>query len=335
MDALWESVNFATKGLVVLVIFYACALVVFQLFRRRRPEIGTFALKPVNLRVAELTDHLRRSILPKAEYKLAHKETRRRRRESRGHPSLFVIDFKGDVAATQVAALREEITALLQIATPRDEVAIRLESAGGMVTHYGLAASQLARLKQHQLRVTACIDRVAASGGYLMACVADQILAAPFAVVGSIGVAAPVPNLHRWLKDHGVDFEEFTAGEHKRTVTLLGEITSKGRQKFQEQLEETHRLFKAFVAQYRPALDLDRVATGEYWHGERAKELGLVDALATSDDYLLSKLESHRVFELTFIAPHNLRERLAGTMTEAAAKGLLRLWSHGEALRFP
>lgn len=200
---------------------------------------------------------------------------------------VYVLDFHGDIRASGVTALRECITAVLLGAVPGDEVLVRLENAGGLVAEHGLAAAQLARVRARQMRLTVAVDKVAASGGYLMACVADRILAAPFAILGSIGVVAQLPNFHRALERHGVDFELHTAGEHKRTLTLFGENTEAGREKLREQIEDTHRLFKDYIAEYRPALDLARVATGDYWHGRQALPLGLVDAIQTSDDYLL------------------------------------------------
>jgi serine protease SohB len=238
---------------------------------------------------------------------------------------VYVLDFEGDLLATAVDRLREEITALASVARAEDEVVVRIESGGGGVPHYGLAAAQLNRLRDRKLKVTACIDRVAASGGYMMACVADTIVAAPFSVIGSIGVVANVPNLHRLLKKHDVDFQEVTAGEYKRTVSVFGELTEKGQKKFQEQLDETHGLFKDFVKAQRPALDVDKVATGEFWLGTRALELKLVDRLATSDDYLLSRAQDCDVFRVLYRPERPWRERLGRAVVEVADAALLRL----------
>ncbi len=209
---------------------------------------------------------------------------------------LFVIDFDGDLQASAVHGLREEVTAILTVAAAGDEVLVRLDSGGGVVPGYGLAAAQLARLRARELKLTVAVDRVAASGGYMMAAVADRILAAPFAVVGSIGVVAQLPNFHRLLRKHDIDFEQFTAGEYKRTVTLFGENTDQGRGKLQQEIEEAHALFKDFVHEHRPQLDLDRVATGEYWYGRAALALKLVDVLSTSDDYLLNAVERADIY---------------------------------------
>ncbi|MDG1125435.1 MAG: protease SohB [Pseudomonadales bacterium] len=212
----------------------------------------------------------------------------------------FVIHFDGDTAASGVDFLSVEISAVLTMAGANDEVVICLESPGGMVHSYGLAASQMMRIRNKGIPLTAIVDRVAASGGYLMAAVANKILAAPFAVIGSIGVVAQIPNLHRLLKKNDVDVEVLTAGKYKRTLTLLGENTDEGREKFREELEDVHALFQEFVAENRPELDIEAVATGEAWYGKRALELNLVDGLATSDEYLIELCETRDVFEVTW-----------------------------------
>ena len=212
----------------------------------------------------------------------------------------FVIHFDGDTAASGVDFLSVEISAVLTMAGPNDEVVVCLESPGGMVHSYGLAASQMMRIRNKGIPLTAIVDRVAASGGYLMAAVANRILAAPFAVIGSIGVVAQIPNLHRLLKKNDVDVEVLTAGKYKRTLTLLGENTDEGREKFREELEDVHALFQEFVAENRPELDIEAVATGEAWYGKRALELKLVDGLATSDEYLIELCETRDVFEVAW-----------------------------------
>jgi serine protease SohB len=210
-----------------------------------------------------------------------------------------------------VENLREEISAVVQVARPSDEVLLRLESSGGMVHTYGLAASQLRRIRQAGIRLTAAVDEVAASGGYMMACVADRIIAAPFAVIGSIGVVAQLPNFNRFLREHNVDFELHTAGEYKRTLTLFGENTEAARAKFREEIEDTHALFKTFVTDNRPQLDIAQVATGEHWYGSRALERKLVDAIQTSDDYLLAASKDKDIYEVRFKRRQGLPERLA------------------------
>lgn len=236
------------------------------------------------------------------------KEAKLRRKSDQ---KVYVLDFKGDVQASAVDTIREEITLILATAKAgRDRVVIRLESPGGMVHGYGLAAAQLVRLRDAGFHVTICVDKVAASGGYMMACIANEIISAPFAVVGSIGVVAQVPNFNRLLKQHNVDFELYTAGEYKRTVTMFGENTPEGKAKFEEELQQTHALFKHFVEKYRSQLDIAKVATGEHWYGEDARELNLVDTLQTSDEYLLSLLPKHDVYVINTRKRPTLGEKI-------------------------
>jgi serine protease SohB len=249
---------------------------------------------------------------------------------SAAKPCVYVIDFKGSIDAHEVTSLREEISAILAVATAQDEVLLRLESPGGVVHGYGLAASQLERLRHKNIRLTVAVDKVAASGGYMMACVADRIVSAPFAIIGSIGVVAQIPNFHRLLKKNDIDVELHTAGEFKRTLTLFGENTEQGREKFREDLNETHLLFKQFVQQQRSALDIDAVATGEHWFGIQAKEKGLVDAIGTSDDLLISKMDNHEVISVRYLRRKRLMDRFTGSTAESVDRLLLRWWQRGE-----
>ena len=216
-------------------------------------------------------------------------------------PRTYVIRFDGDVAATAVEHLRIEVSAVLTMAQPQDEVVVCIESPGGMVHSYGLAASQMMRIRSKGIPLTAVVDRVAASGGYLMAAVANKIVAAPFAVIGSIGVVAQVPNVHRLLKKNDVDVEVLTAGKYKRTLTLLGENTDEAREKFRQELEDVHALFQDFVVENRPDLDIEAVATGEAWYGTRALALHLVDELAASDEYLIRQCEDRDVYDVAWV----------------------------------
>lgn len=213
--------------------------------------------------------------------------------------NIFLIDFIGDIKASQVEGLRDAITAILLIANPKDEVMIRLESPGGTVNGYGLAASQLQRIRDRDLSLTVCIDKIAASGGYLMACVANRILAAPFAIIGSIGVVAQLPNFHRLLKKNNIDVELMTAGDYKRTLTMFGENTDKGREKFQEDIDKIHIMFINYILNNRKPIDVDKVATGEHWLASDAIHLNLIDELKTSDDYIFDKTSTHQIFKIT------------------------------------
>ncbi len=266
----------------------------------------------LNARVNEQRKKIAQTTASKLELlQLAQQLAKEGRARKKNNQKIYVIDFKGDVQASAVENLREEITLILATAKAgKDRVVVRLESPGGMVHGYGLAAAQLVRLRDAGFHLTICVDKVAASGGYMMACIANEIITAPFAVVGSIGVVAQVPNFNRLLKEHNVDFELYTAGEYKRTVTMFGENTPEGKAKFEQELQQTHALFKHFVEKYRPKLNVEKVATGEHWYGQDALDLNLVDELKTSDEYLLSALPQHDVYVISTRRKPTLGEKL-------------------------
>jgi serine protease SohB len=226
-----------------------------------------------------------------------------------GKKRTFVLDFDGDIKASELEFLRHEISAIVAVAKPTDEVILRLDSSGGMVHTYGLAASQLGRLRMANIHLTVCVDQIAASGGYMMACMASKVVAAPFALVGSIGVVAEVPNVHRLLKKHSIDVEVLTAGEHKRSLTVMGENTRKGREKFVDDLQQTHELFKTWVIEQRPHLDLEKVANGDVWYGQQAIDLGLVDSIGTSDELLISAIKERDVLLVEYVAKKTIGEK--------------------------
>jgi serine protease SohB len=271
----------------------------------------------------------------KAEHKAEKKQQKAEKKQKKGEledpkKRIYVLTFDGDVKASAVSSLREEITAILTVATADDEVVLCLESPGGMVHTYGLAASQLARITKQNIPLTVVVDAVAASGGYMMACIGNKILAAPFAVIGSIGVVAELPNFHRLLKKNDIDFELFTAGEHKRTVTMFGENTDKAKEKFVEELEDTHELFKSFVSEHRPQVNVATVATGEVWYGQRAIENNLIDDIQTSDEYLMSKRSDSNIYRVSFETKKTLQEKLgfaAQSVTEGVVNKLVERFS--------
>ncbi|MFW0060488.1 MAG: protease SohB [Coxiella endosymbiont of Dermacentor silvarum] len=245
----------------------------------------------------------------KLRLKFQKKDKKRKIKSKESKKRIFVLDFNGDIHASSVEKLREEVTALLIVANKEDEVLIRLESSGGMVHSYGLAASQLQRIKEADIKLLVAIDKMAASGGYLMACVADWIIAAPFAIVGSIGVLAQLPNFHRYLQKKSIDFEQITAGEHKRTLTLFGENTEEGRAKMRQEVEEIHTLFKNFIKEHRKVVDIEQVATGKHWCASQAIHLKLVDELKTSDAYLLKARQKCDLYEIYYRVKHPLSKR--------------------------
>lgn len=329
MDFLAAYGLFLAKSITVVValVLAIAAIVAIGQRSKREGEEGHIEVTALNDRFDDWKDALEYSVLEEEAYKKHHKEKKKQKKAELKHKKtdenpkkrIYVLDFDGDIRASAVASLRHEISAILTMVRPEDEVLLRLESPGGMVHSYGLASSQLQRIRDKGITLTIAIDEVAASGGYMMACTGSKLLAAPFAVIGSIGVVAQMPNFHRLLKKHDVDIELHTAGEYKRTLTMVGENTEAGRRKFVEELEITHQLFKDFVGRNRPQLDIDQIATGEVWYGQQALEKGLIDALQTSDDYLLAMSKEADLFTVRYRQKRSLQERL-GVAAEAAVE---------------
>lgn len=275
---------------------------------------GNIRIKKLNTQFEEFEEDLKEAVLSQKQFKQEQQEKKKQEKQLKKQelkrPRIYFLDFDGDVEASQVENFRHEISAILTIATPEDEVVVNIESMGGMVHTYGLAASQLQRIRDAGIPLTVCIDKVAASGGYLMACVADKILAAPFAIIGSIGVLAQIPNFHRALKKYDVDYEIMTAGEYKAPITMFGEITDKGRNKLKDDLENTHELFKNFISEHRPQVVMEEVATGEVWYGKQAMDNHLIDGLITSDDYFMQQYKEKDIFLVDFTEKKSLQEKL-------------------------
>lgn len=296
-------------GVVALVMAFSLS---------RRGDTGTEQLKVerLNDKLEQLSNRLRQAVESKDAFKKRLKgQKKARKKEAKGKSDdkprhMFVVDFKGDIRATATTSLRHEISAIIATANPTDTVLLRLENPGGTVHEHGLAASQLMRLKDRNIELVVVVDKVAASGGYLMACVANRIIAAPFAIIGSIGVLAQLPNFNRFLKEKGIDFEQIAAGRYKRTLTLFGENTSEGRDKLKDELEEVHVLFKDEIRRHRPQVDLAAVATGEHWYGSQALDLKLIDDLGTSDDYLIKALDDYQIFHVSYQRKRTLPERV-------------------------
>ena len=272
-------------------------------------------IKNLNKKLSKNRMALQKSLLSKKEFKKLLKEEKSTNKSENQKPNVFVLNFNGDIKASATEQLRQEITTLLMVAKKTDQVVVKLESPGGMVHGYGLAASQLQRIKDSGIPLTVCVDKIAASGGYMMACIANRIVSAPFAIIGSIGVVASIPNFNKVLKKNDIDYLEITAGEHKRTLTPLGEITEPGMKKFKEQIEQVHVLFKDHVSSQRPQLDISKVATGEYWYGKQAKELKLIDDIGTSDDVLVNLEKTHKILEINFLAKKTLKEKLGESLS--------------------
>lgn len=348
MEFLFDYLAFLAKAVTLVVAIIAVVSVIAHSVQHAK-ELATqehIEVKKLNTRFETMQQAFESQLLSPEQQKQQHKvEKKKQKAEAKAKKAeakqlanaadssesnddkkrIFVLDFDGDIRAHAVDNLREEISAVLTVAKPSDEVFLRLESPGGVVHGYGLAASQIQRIKDANIPLIASVDKVAASGGYMMACVADKIVAAPFSIIGSIGVVAQLPNFHRLLKKHDIDFEQHTAGDYKRTVTMFGENTESDRAKFKQELEETHGLFKNFVAEHRPDLDIDKVATGEHWHGTQALALGLVDELRTSDDYLLAAHREHELYQVKYVAKKTLGQKFGIAAQSTLDKLLARL----------
>ena len=276
---------------------------------KKSTTTGSLEVQSINKDLDSLEDGIKKSILSKKEYKKFAKSKKKNSKKSNN--KLFVIDFKGNIKASEIISLRREISGILLSYNKGDEVLLRLENSGGTVHEHGLAASQLKRIRDKNIPLTICVDKVAASGGYMMACVANKIIASPFAIIGSIGVIAQVPNFNRLLKNKGVDFEQQTAGDYKRTVTMFGKNTDKDRKKLKEQLEDIHILFKDFIKKNRKNLDVDKVSTGEYWYGKDALDLKLIDKILTSDEYIISLKDSFQIIQIKYKPAKSISDKLS------------------------
>lgn len=328
---MWEEalINYLLFLLEAVTVVGAILIILGSLVTlgaKNKTKQGQLLVRPIHKRYKKYQSKLQHSIstayelkkLAKQEKQQEKKQAKNNKQQNSNHKRLFVINFHGDVMAGQVESLREEITAILEVASKQDEVLVKVESGGGAVHGYGLAASQLERVKKNDIPLTVAVDKIAASGGYMMASVADKILCAPFAIVGSIGVVAQIPNFNRLLENHGVDIELHTAGQYKRTLTTLGENTEEAREKFKQDLEVVHNLFQSHIEKHRK-LDMNKVATGEYWFGYDAYQLNLIDELSTSDDYLhhCYKQNQQSIYEVEYKIKKGRFQQLKASMQKA------------------
>ena len=337
MEFLAEYGFFLAKVVTIIVGSLLLLAGIMALASKEKEEHrNKITVKKINDNFKDMTETINKATMSKQELKAQHKEEKKNKKalakkeKKKGkqlRKRIFVLNFHGDIKAQAVEHLRQEITAILTSANKQDEVLLLLESAGGMVHGYGLAASQLQRIREKGIPLTVCVDKVAASGGYMMACVANRILAAPFSIIGSVGVIAQLPNFNRLLKKHHIDFEQITAGEYKRTVTLFGENTKKGREKFQEELNIVHDLFKSHIASFRSQIDVDKIATGEHWMAKTALDLKLVDELMTSDDYLLNASKNCDLYEVKYLHKKGLIEKVFNQAEKTSNAILLKMAS--------
>ena len=309
---------------VITVLISVIVLISFVAASKKSNTSEGLEIENLNEKYKGLSDSLNKAVMEKDEWKKKQKSekaiAKKNKKKKTRKPKAFILDFIGDIKASAVPSLREEVTAILDIAKRNDQIVLRLDNHGGVVHEHGLAASQLARIRQKKIHLTVVVDKVAASGGYLMASVANKIYAAPFAILGSIGVIAQLPNFNRLLDNYGVDFEQITAGQYKRNVTMFGKNTDEDREKLKDQLEEIHELFKSSVNEYRPQLDLERVATGEHWYGSKALELGLIDEIKTSDELLIEMAKKYEIFSVKLKVKKPLKKRLLSNIDSLLEK---------------
>ena len=313
MEFLFEYGYFLLKTITIIVLVFIPIFILISSMRHQEDLDETLKTKNLTKRNQSMANSIKTLSLSKDEKKKLKKSLKKEKKaspKSKKKP-VYVLNFEGDIDASNVANLKEEINAILQSETKCEEIVLNLESAGGTVIGYGLAAAQLQRIRDAGINLTACVDKIAASGGYMMACVANKIVSAPFAIIGSIGVVAAIPNFHKILKKNDIDYELHTAGEYKRTITAFGETTEEGRKKFKEDLHDIHELFKDHVSKFRPSLDISKVATGEIWEGSKALEVGLIDSISTSDGYLMNLARKHEVFEIKFEKKEKIQDKLS------------------------
>ena len=309
---------------VITVLISVIVLISFVAASKKSNTSEGLEIENLNEKYKGLSDSLNKAVMEKDEWKKKQKSekaiAKKNKKKKTRKPKAYILDFIGDIKASAVPSLREEVTAILDIAKRNDQIVLRLDNHGGVVHEHGLAASQLARIRQKKIHLTVVVDKVAASGGYLMASVANKIYAAPFAILGSIGVIAQLPNFNRLLDNYGVDFEQITAGQYKRNVTMFGKNTDEDREKLKDQLEEIHELFKSSVNEYRPQLDLERVATGEHWYGSKALDLGLIDEIKTSDELLIEMAKKYEIFSVKLKVKKPLKKRLLSNIDSLLEK---------------
>ena len=313
---------------VLAVILIPIMVIVGSTKHKKETDKGRIIVKNLSDKLEEIGVSLKSAEMDPKAYKSFLKErTKKKKKAIKGKPKeiIYVLDFKGDLQASAVDKLKQEINAIIASEVKCKEVVLKVESGGGSAYAYGLCAAELKRLVDNKIKLTVCIDKMAASGGYLMSCVATKIVAAPWAIVGSIGVIAQLPNFHRLLKKLDIDIEMHTAGKFKRTLTTLGKNTKQGREKFISELEDLHVVFKDFVKENRPKIKVAQVSTGEVWQGDKAVKLGLIDEIGTSDDYLLKLASKFKLLEIEYFEKKPLTARFSTAIEVIVEKSVYKV----------
>ena len=329
MEILVDYLIFLLKVFTIALAITLPLLIIIGSSKNKTQPKGKLSITNLSDKFEDMGNALKGSLMNPKELKKFNKDLskdKKKKNKTENEETVFVLNFNGDIQASEVEKLKQEVNSILLSESECKEVVLKVESGGGSAYAYGLCAAELKRLVDNEISLTVCIDKVAASGGYLMSCVATKIIAAPWAIVGSIGVIAQLPNFHRLLKKNSIDFEMHTAGAFKRTLTTLGENTEEGREKFKSELEDLHLIFKNFVKEQRPQVDTEVVATGEVWQGEEAVKVGLVDSLETSDNYLVNLSKEAKLLEIEFVEKKNLTERFAFSMQLIIEKTLFKFY---------
>ena len=323
LPILMNSFEFLLKSGIVALFVFLILFLFMQMNKEKVHPKPRMEIENLGLRYEGYYLQIKKTIMGKKPFDKLNRRMKKQRKDTESKnihgPALFVLDFEGDMKANQVSSFREEVSAVLSAADPKkDEVLIRLENHGGYVHSHGLGASQLKRIRD-KMKLTICVDKVAGSGGYMMACVANKLISAPFAAIGSVGVISQITNIHRFLKKYDMDHVEATAGEFKRNVTVRGELTDEKRKALDKKLAEIHGMFKDFVKENRPSLDVEKIATGEVWYGIKAKELGLIDDILTSDDYIARAIkENKKVFKVSLKVRKNWMDKISDKLAQVS-----------------
>ncbi|KZX82185.1 hypothetical protein A3715_00045, partial [Oleiphilus sp. HI0009] len=285
---------------------------------------GRIIVKSLNEEYQEIQD----ALLKFKPLKPIKSSSIRKFKASPNKQSIFVLDFKGDKTASSVGSLSKEVSAILSVAKPNDEVFLRLESPGGTITGYGLASQQLIRLREAGIRLVVSVDEIATSGGYMMAAVGDRIIASPTSMLGSIGVIMEVPNFYNLLDRAGVQFHQFTAGKHKRLVSMTNKIGDAAKDQINQDLEKSHELFKNHVHTYRNSVNLESVSHGDVWSAKYCLDNKLVDDLMTSEAYLFDRASRANIFHISWDVERSFSDKLSSFAAQASINTLDKVALH-------
>lgn len=246
-----------------------------------------------------------------------------------GTRTVSMVRLQGVIAATTGPVPRHviNITAVedaLRRAFTADRaeaVALMINSPGGSATQSALVADRIRGLAaEHDVPVLAFCEDVAASGGYWLACAADEIYAHPTSLVGSIGVVSGGFGLTGLIERHGIERRLHTAGENKARLDPFQPEKAEDVEWLLGMQGELHELFIEWVRARRgDALrESSDLFTGEVWTGRRAKELGLVDDLGTARDVLARRFPDAEPVTIEPRRPLLARLGLGGVLGPAA-----------------